>query len=144
MFFQNGDKNKSEASKAFDGTFAGNKKSTGLFSSSKQNVMSSGELLSRMKARNVSSCQDDGEEDGTGPPSGAVGDKHMELITDIRNFIAFQCHIDGQASTQELLDEFGVKLPPGDSAKFKAMLRQICDFDRSSDVGIWRLKAAYR
>nr|XP_002736872.2 PREDICTED: DNA excision repair protein ERCC-6-like [Saccoglossus kowalevskii] len=68
-----------------------------------------------------------------------------ELIEDIRNFIAFQGSIDGQATTKEILKEFEHQLPSNDSAIFKAMLQQICTFYRQNNgIGLWKLKPEFR
>ena len=68
----------------------------------------------------------------------------LELITDIRNYVAYQAHMDGRASTQELLQEFKEKVRADESAKFKAMLRQICDYDKVNGVGMWFLKQEFK
>lgn len=76
--------------------------------------------------------------------SAYVDEGELELITDIRNCVAFGCSIDGQATTQELLDVFSTRLPQEETAKFKAMLRQICDLDKINGMGFWRLKSEFR
>ena len=122
--------------------------------SSDPNVMSSNELLSRMTIRNQMmnnqtrdhTAGDSDEEGATAAvyTINAPDPDTMEMITDIRNAIAFGCRVDGQASTQELLDQFGPRLDPGDSAKFKAMLCSICDLEKRDNIGTWRLKQAFR
>lgn len=109
---------------------------------SSQQLMSSEELLSRIHARNF--LLPDYDYDGPGTSS-VRGEDNMELLADIRNFVAFCGMVDGQATTQELVDRFKDRLPPGNSPLFKAMLQQICDFQRAPDgVGLWRLKAEFR
>ena len=104
-----------------------------------QNPVPSSQLLSKMRVRNnmiapaggAASVEPDSENDG--------------LIVQIRNFIAFRCEIPGQATTEEVLGEFGSRLPPTNSAVFRSMLRQISDFTRNDDgKGIWRLKEEFR
>lgn len=144
--------------KHFDGTIAGNVK-TGASSDPKgstatQMVMSSSSLLERMKARNYLTDtvqgpdDDDSDDDPDNPWAGSVNaetnPEYLDLVTDIRNHIAFACSIDGQAMTDELVEHFKDKLPTKDSAKFKAMLKQICTFEKREGVGIWRLKLAFR
>ena len=108
--------------------------------------MSSTELLARMKARNHTSAEARNQEDdiGGGVQAAGVDPQHIELITDIRNFIAFGSRVDGQASTQELLDQFGKKIPMDSSVHFKAMLQQLCNFSKEDETGMWRLKGPFR
>lgn len=142
-----------EQVKHFDGSLSGNTQNTGDQSSS--GVMSSGQLLARMKQRNhmikmqaneeEHQPRDDNVDSGdTNEDNGSAEGAQIELITEIRNFVAFQCAIDGQATTEELLNEFKNKLPPQDSAKFKFMLKQICFFDKNNGIGIWSLKPEFR
>ncbi|XP_007936801.1 DNA excision repair protein ERCC-6 [Orycteropus afer afer] len=70
--------------------------------------------------------------------------EHDDLLVEIRNFIAFQAHIDGQASTREILQEFETKLSASQSCVFRELLRNLCTFHRTSDgEGIWKLKPEY-
>jgi len=94
----------------------------------------SSQLLAKMRARNNMLPSDD------------AGNKNDDLLVQIRNFIASQCTTIGQATTQEILDEFGSKLPQSDSVVFRSMLRQICTFTRDSlsGKGIWLLKEEFR
>eukprot|EP00106_Octopus_bimaculoides_P007516 XP_014774958.1 PREDICTED: DNA excision repair protein ERCC-6-like [Octopus bimaculoides] len=122
----------------FDGHVSGNKylnKKTSDDSS--LSPMTSQELLTRMKARKalIDSSVDDDD------VASAVD---IEFISDIRNFIAFQCNINGEATTEELIKEFKPKIPVSDSAKFKAMLKEICNFNRKNGIGFWRLKQDFR
>merc|ERR1740131_36058 len=107
--------------------------------------MSSSELLGLMRNRNslVSTVpRDDDESDdlfrpdhhrtGAGAQERQDGD-NLELLTDIRNFIAFQASVDGEASTAELVGKFKRSLPSQKSPLFKALLQQICDFRREQD-----------
>lgn len=121
-------------------------------------MLSSSQLLSRMRQRNkgIALDSEDEDEDGYNPdyPSTATVDEeslepevqeNIELLADIRNFVAFQAEIDGQASTQEILSRFQERLPPSQTPFFKALLVQICDFHRdSSGKGVWSLKGEFR
>lgn len=139
--------------KLFDGSVAGNVKThSASASATTPNMMSSSELLSRMRSRNYAAVGDDEEpgEEGDfrvdrvpGLPAG-FNKASVELITDIRNYVAYQAHMDGRASTQELLEEFKNRVAAHDSAKFKAMLKQICDFDKVGGIGMWFLKPEFK
>ena len=130
----------------FDGTLAGNRKTANTLSgASTANTMTSSELLAKMRARNHLLIQNAEEEEVAThnlPPE--VSEDHIDLITDIRNHIAFGCAIDGQATTQEILDVFKSRIPVSESAKFKAMLRQLCSFRKFDGIGTWRLKPEFR
>ena len=99
----------------------------------------SSQLLAKMRARNNLVPSGDTSTDGPGNQSD-------ELLVQMRNFIALQCTTIGQATTQEILDEFGSKLPQSDSVVFRSMLRQICTFTRDSSTGkgVWLLKEEFR
>ncbi len=76
--------------------------------------------------------------------SGIHGNKHGELLKEMRDFIATQCKVDGQATTAEIVGEFSSCLPQGDTALFRSLLRQICDFSRHLGDGLWSLKPEFR
>ena len=134
-------KAKEEKESLFDGSQAGS-----VVLSSSHGLVSSEDLLTRMHKRQEFSTA------GTSAAAGATDDvrgssvdpKDAELMEDIRNFIAFMSDVNGEATTQELLMNFGPRLPPNDSAKFKAMLLQICDFVKVNRVGKWILKQEFR
>ncbi|CAH2321613.1 DNA excision repair ERCC-6 isoform X1 [Pelobates cultripes] len=108
-------------------------------------TLSSSSLLSRMKKRNnlllpVTEDQDTGANTSLPDPT-----EHDELLTDMRNFIAFQAREDGEASTQEVLHEFENKLSQKQTCVFRELLRHLCTFHRKSDsTGVWRLKPEFR
>lgn len=114
----------------------------------------SSSLLAKIKARNhlsVASSQSEEaeEEDGTGAErtssTPAPSTEHDELLADLRNFVAFQAHVDGEASTHEVLEYFRSKLTHEQAPVFRELLRSICDFHRTSgQEGIWRLKENFR
>jgi DNA excision repair protein ERCC-6 len=75
----------------------------------------------------------------------AAQEEHIELLTDIRNYVAFCASVNGRASTQEILSEFTERLPPGSSPLFKFMLSEVCEFYRMpSGEGVWRLRNEFR
>lgn len=122
--------------------------------------MTSSELLSRMRIRNqllepMAEPEREPGEEGTqednpannipAPSSVSAQDEHIELLTDIRNYVAFGASVDGRASTQEILAQFRERLPPGTSPLFKFMLNEVCEFHRMpSGEGVWRLRSEFR
>ncbi|XP_052070750.1 DNA excision repair protein ERCC-6-like [Mytilus californianus] len=139
----------------FDGTKAGSVVINTDTGSSAPEVMTSDELLTRMRRRNVVSgnttattstgAENDEvnqQDDDSSTP--IVDDDSFKLITEIRNFIMFECHSMCKAMTQEILDEFGPRLPPAETAKFKSMLKSICDFEKVDGIGYWKLKNSFR
>ncbi|XP_048362232.1 DNA excision repair protein ERCC-6 [Sphaerodactylus townsendi] len=112
--------------------------------------LDSSSLLAKMRARNhlvVPQRRDDpGEESlpaalGPGLPAET---EHDELLVDIRNFLAFQAQVDGQATTQELLREFEPRLTVEQSCVFRELLRNLCSFHRSPNgEGLWKLKPEF-
>ncbi|KAK7930806.1 hypothetical protein WMY93_007201 [Mugilogobius chulae] len=116
-------------------------------------TLASSSLLAKMRARNhisVPSGQRDEEEEEdadapqtSGPPPQQT--EHDELLVDLRNFIAFQAHMDGQASTQEVLEYFKPRLTQAQAPVFRELLRSICDFHRTvGQEGLWKLKPHFR
>ncbi|XP_045614522.2 DNA excision repair protein ERCC-6 isoform X2 [Procambarus clarkii] len=120
-------------------------------------LLSSSQLLSRMRERNKgisTDCDnDDSDYDPEYPSTATVSiesiepeiQNNIDILTDIRNFVAFQAEVDGKASTQEIINRFKDRLPPQQTPFFKALLTQICDFHREvSGKGIWSLKGEFR
>ena len=100
--------------------------------------MSSTHLLARMRARNAIGSNNAGSDVQSSEQ------KYVNTMTEVRNFIASGCSLPGRATTQEILSEFSSRLPVNDSAIFREMLRNICDFDRgSSGEGFWILKPEF-
>ncbi|CAL1529397.1 unnamed protein product [Lymnaea stagnalis] len=125
-----------EKSKLFDGSMSGN-----VSLASKNDTMTSGDLLSRIRARKRISTIQVPEDDFLRPdPPSSLDPKDEELLQDIRNYVAFMGNTNGEASTQEIVLNFGKRLPKSDAPKFKAMLNQICDFHS----GVWKLKSEFR
>lgn len=130
----------------------------GIESESDSAPLSSSALLAKMRDRNylrLPSSQGEGaeeleeDEDSSGAPrthsSTAPPTEHDELLVDLRNFIAFQASVDGQATTQEVLEYFKPRLSQQQAPVFRELLRSICDFRRTSgQEGIWRLKEQFR
>ncbi|XP_072247161.1 DNA excision repair protein ERCC-6 [Leuresthes tenuis] len=128
----------------------------GVDSDSHSAPLSSSSLLAKMRARNhlnkpTSRRQDEeeGEEDGSEAPGTssppAPPTEHDELLVDLRNFVAFQASVDGQATTQEVLEYFKPRLTQAQAPVFRELLRSICNFHRTSgQEGIWRLKEHFR
>ncbi|XP_008050949.1 DNA excision repair protein ERCC-6 [Carlito syrichta] len=114
---------------------------------SSSEVLPSSSLLAKMRARNHLILpqrleSDDGhlQEVSASLPT----TEHDDLLVEIRNFIAFQAHVDGQASTREILQEFESKLSASQSCVFRELLRNLCTFHRTSGgEGIWKLKPEY-
>lgn len=122
--------------------------------------MTSSELLSRMRARNrlleplvpdeTEHTQEEVQDycpENSIPALSSVSaqEEHIELLTDIRNYVAFGASVNGRASTQEILSEFTERLPSGSSPLFKFMLSEVCDFHRMpSGEGVWRLRNEFR
>lgn len=106
--------------------------------------MTSSDLLNRIRARKrLSALATDPEDDDEflrpDRPQ-TIEPKDEELLQDIRNYVAFMATNNGEATTQELVLNFGKRLPKSDAPKFKAMLNQICEFYN----GVWRLKSEFR
>ncbi|XP_036430059.1 DNA excision repair protein ERCC-6 [Colossoma macropomum] len=109
--------------------------------------LSSSSLLARIKARNhlsLPQAQEEEEDEQASQPT-ATPTEHDELLVDLRNFVAFQSQVDGQASTKEILEYFTPRLTSAQTPVFRELLRNICDFHRlPGQEGMWKLKADYR
>ncbi|KAM9726838.1 DNA excision repair protein ERCC-6 isoform 1-T2 [Menidia menidia] len=127
----------------------------GMENDSNSTPLSSSSLLAKIRARNhlnKPSSQRQEEEEGeaeegapgtSSPPAPAT--EHDELLVDLRNFVAFQASVDGQATTQEVLEYFKPRLTQKQAPVFRELLRSICDFHRTSgQEGIWKLKEHFR
>ncbi|XP_077586427.1 DNA excision repair protein ERCC-6 [Stigmatopora nigra] len=115
--------------------------------------LASSALLAQMKNRNYLSLpsasqqeeEEDEDDEGPGNSRAVPNTEHDELLADLRNFVAFQAQLDGQASTQEMLEYFKPRLSPKQAPIFRELLRSICDFQRTSgQEGLWRLKENFR
>ncbi|NXT51349.1 ERCC6 protein, partial [Pluvianellus socialis] len=116
---------------------------------SSSSALDSSTLLAKMRARNhlilPQQTGNEGDENHQQAPTPALhSTEYDELLVDIRNFIAFQARVDGEASTQELLHEFESKLPVAHSCVFRELLRNLCTFHRNPNgEGVWRLKPEF-
>ena len=111
--------------------------------------MTSSELLDKIRGRNRLSSKGSnysGPDNLFGTPTSGAPEHHVDLLTDIRNFIAFQADgDDGEATTDDLVKRFKDKLPPKETPLFKALLQQIASFVRDMQGrGVWRLKSEFR
>ncbi|XP_041518899.1 DNA excision repair protein ERCC-6 [Microtus oregoni] len=109
---------------------------------------SSSSLLARMRARNHLILPERLESNSEHLAEAAAllpsSTEHDDLLVEMRNFIAFQAQVDGQASTQEILQEFESKLSAAQSCVFRELLRNLCNFHRTpGGEGIWKLKPEY-
>ncbi|KAF4528012.1 hypothetical protein B566_EDAN002195, partial [Ephemera danica] len=68
--------------------------------------------------------------------------EESDLLDEIRGFLAFGGAVDGQASTEELLQRFpNNDLSPSMAPLFKCMLQSVADFHRNfAGQGMWTLK----
>jgi DNA excision repair protein ERCC-6 len=111
-------------------------------------VNHSSDLLAKMRARNVARSDLVGQEfvsgNSTAPPSGDVSEEHREFLRDLRDFVALQGTVNGEATTDEILHKFSKRVPAGGATMFRSLLNQICTFYRQNGRGIWRLKNDYR
>ncbi|XP_037353064.1 DNA excision repair protein ERCC-6-like isoform X2 [Talpa occidentalis] len=117
---------------------------------SSSGALTSSSLLAKMRARNHLilperlESENEHPQEALVPPPSMATTEHDDLLVEMRNFIAFQAQVDGQASTQEILQEFESKLSASQSCVFRELLRNLCTFHRtSSGAGIWKLKPEY-
>ncbi|NXH16832.1 ERCC6 protein, partial [Bucco capensis] len=117
---------------------------------SSSSALDSSSLLAKMRARNhlllPQQTRNEGDETREQAPTLApCTTEYDELLVNVRNFIAFQARVDGEASTQEILHEFESKLPVAQSCIFRELLHNLCTFHRSPNgEGVWRLKPEFR
>ncbi|KAM9011180.1 DNA excision repair protein ERCC-6 isoform 1-T1 [Ara ararauna] len=117
---------------------------------SSSSALDSSSLLAKMRARNhlilppeTGNEGDENYQQASAPPPCST--EYDELLVDVRNFIAFQARVDGEASTQEILLQFESKLPAAQSCVFRELLRNLCTFHRNPNgEGVWRLKPEFR
>jgi len=81
----------------------------------------------------------------TGDVSAAETEPHIaELLRDIRDFVACGATVDGQATTREILDRFRTRISSDSTAKFRALLKQVCTLQKLDGVGVWKLKTDFQ
>ena len=106
----------------FDGTQVGDLVTHGdLGARAAPAAMSSRQLLGRMRVRNGDRVD--------------VDDGDLALLLTIRDAVA-----SGGATTERLLERFAADLPRENTAKFRAMLHQVCDRRNDGDAVLWTLK----
>lgn len=110
-------------------------------------ALPSSSLLAKMRARNhlilPERLENESVQGQASVPLSATTE-HDTLLVEMRNFIAFQAQVDGQASTREILQEFECRLSASQSCVFRELLRSLCTFHRTSGgEGIWKLKPEY-
>ncbi|XP_045212633.2 DNA excision repair protein ERCC-6-like [Mercenaria mercenaria] len=133
----------------FDGSLAGSVQTNLKTGATVSSAVSSTDLLNKMRVRNEvfskSAGGDGGDDNDDENVDVFVSDpSSLDLLKRIREFIMFECKKFGQASTKELLDEFGSKLPSEHSAKFRALLRSICDQEKVDGTTVWKLRTDFR
>ncbi|XP_053165125.1 DNA excision repair protein ERCC-6 isoform X2 [Hemicordylus capensis] len=132
------EENKNVPSSHFDGSMEIGQPSS--------DTLDSSALLAKMRERNhliVPQRTDYQRAEGQ-LQAATVPTEHDELLVDVRNFLAFQARVDGQATTQEILQEFESKLTVEQSCVFRELLRNLCTFHRSSNgEGLWKLKPEF-
>ncbi|KAH0624389.1 hypothetical protein JD844_031796 [Phrynosoma platyrhinos] len=112
-------------------------------------TLDSSSLLAKMRERNhlLVPHRTDGQTDGRVEQTVSalpVATEHDELLMDVKNFITFRAQVPGQASTQEILQEYESKLSIEQSCVFRELLRNICTFHRhSSGEGLWKIKPEF-
>lgn len=110
-------------------------------------ALPSSSLLAKMRARNhlilPERLESESVQSQASVPLSATTE-HDTLLVEMRNFIAFQAQVDGQASTREILQEFEGRLSASQACVFRELLRSLCTFHRTSGgEGIWKLKPEY-
>ncbi|XP_072483563.1 DNA excision repair protein ERCC-6 isoform X3 [Notamacropus eugenii] len=124
----------------FSGKIEGGESSSGALASSS--------LLAKMRTRNHLILPQRTENENVNLQQASAplptSTEHDDLLVEMRNFIAFQARIDGQASTQEILQEFESKLSSSQSCVFRELLRNLCTFHRGlNGEGVWKLKPEF-
>lgn len=101
-------------------------------------------LIRTRKRNELLVSQGEGEETPDIEDGAEVVPTRMELLADIRSFVAFRGTADGEVTSSELVTEFGPKLPPQDSPLFKEMLKELCTWRQVQGRRVWRLKPEFR
>lgn len=114
---------------------------------SDSNENSSANLLMKMRARKALTsrgAESEIDHNQYSVDGHVYGSKETELIKEIRHFVALRANRAGQATTQEILDEFKSKVNDRSNALFKEMLKQVCVLRKVNGEGVWFLKDAFR
>ncbi|KFV02438.1 DNA excision repair protein ERCC-6, partial [Pterocles gutturalis] len=129
--------------------YSSNGQFDGKSGESSSSALESSSLLAKMRARNhlffPQQTENEGDENHPQARTPApVSTEYDELLVDVRNFIAFQARVNGEASTQEILHKFESRLPAAQSCVFRELLRNLCTFHRNlNGEGVWRLKPEF-
>ncbi|XP_070798977.1 DNA excision repair protein ERCC-6 isoform X1 [Pituophis catenifer annectens] len=140
LIVNEGEKERGEPASSRVSHFDGEASSSALDSSS---------LLAKMRERNHLTGSQQREDPAEGSfqhriPGAPAATEHDELLSDIQSFMAFQAQLPGQASTREILQEFGSRLTTEQSCIFRELLRNLCTFHRQlGGEGLWKLKAEF-
>ena len=108
--------------------------------------LSSASLLKKMRARKAlegRSAEEELDHNQYRIQGQAYGPEEEDLIKEIRHFIALRAKNTGQATTQEILNEFKTKIDGHKNALFKEMLKHVCYFRKENGEGTWFLKEEY-
>ena len=111
------------------------------------NEISSANLLQKMRARKALSGQavDSNLDLNQYSIHGNVyGSAELDLMKEIRHFVALRAKMAGQATTQEILIEFKSKIEDRKNALFKEMLKEVCELRKVNGEGVWFLKDSFR
>lgn len=111
-------------------------------------AMSSKSLLDRIRLRNQgiqidanTSASDSPKEDDSSLRESNPIDRSVKIAKMIQKYLTNKSERFNRATTEQIVDHFRDKLQDKDSAKFKAVLKQVCDFDKSARE--WSLKDEY-
>ncbi|XP_027716943.1 DNA excision repair protein ERCC-6 isoform X2 [Vombatus ursinus] len=115
---------------------------------SSSGALASSSLLAKMRTRNHLILPQRTENENVNLQQASAplltATEHDDLLVEMRNFIAFQARVDGQASTQEILQQFESKLSTSQSCVFRELLRNLCTFHRGlNGEGVWKLKPEF-
>jgi len=113
--------------------------------SSSSTLMPSAELLAQIRSQNtlISLNHDDDAVNVDTVPAN-TDPQIEELLRDIRDYVACGSSVDGQATTKEIIDHFGTRVSSELTAKFKALLKQVCTLQKIDGVGVWKLKQDFQ
>ncbi|KAK2714735.1 hypothetical protein QYM36_009077 [Artemia franciscana] len=71
-------------------------------------------------------------------------DPNLELLREIRNYLLFAAPEVGEATTEDITNEFKDKLPLGNAPLFRALLHEICEFSKEEGRGLWKILPEFR
>lgn len=120
-------------------------------------VISSKSLLDRIRLRNKGIHVDKKHTDEQNEPKQPSADEQdlnldaanpidrsVNMSKMIKHYLTRESVTFNKASTEQIVDYFRDKIKPSDTAKFKSVLKQICDYSRGSNYqngsGCWSLK----